>query len=291
MIDANRRAGPTAKWLLGFLASAVVTACSPLSTHDWGDASSPSSVDDASSPETSTADGSAGNDAPGSSDGTDARPVANGDAEPPAEGSAPDAAIGDAAPDAGANADAAPSVDASLADASPADGSPTDAPSGTDGADGSDGSLGDGGACTSLANVGPVVTPTCATGTEPIGTGGTLADGTYVLTSQTYYQSGQGGACPQFPLAVTIAISQGSAQEVITAYAHADGGQALATATAAFTVAPQGDNGISLTTVCNTAPQGAATQSSTFTAAGNTLTLFSPDSTNGLGNVGVFTKQ
>ena len=60
---------------------------------------------------------------------------------------------------------------------------------------------------------------------------------------------------------------------------------------AAFTVAQQGDNGISLTEVCNTAPQGAPTQSATFTVAGNTLTLFNPASTNGLGNVGVFTKQ
>src|SRR5689334_1244304 len=47
--------------------------------------------------------------------------------------------------------------------------------------------------CNTLSNVGAAVTPTCDPGTIPAGTGGTIVEGTYTLTSQTYYGS---TACP-----------------------------------------------------------------------------------------------
>jgi hypothetical protein len=58
--------------------------------------------------------------------------------------------------------------------------------------------------CNSLEDVGSAVTPTCTTGAMPSGTGGTLVDGTYVLTAQTYYNE---DFCPGTPISGTILIA------------------------------------------------------------------------------------
>jgi len=82
-------------------------------------------------------------------------------------------------------------------------------------------------ACNTLTNVGSPVTPTCGTGTMPAGTGGTSVDGTYTLTSQTYY--GLTG-CPSEPVSSTIEIAGGCIQSV-------SGSPLPATASQTYTVA------------------------------------------------------
>ncbi len=66
-------------------------------------------------------------------------------------------------------------------------------------------------ACNTLTNVGAAVTPTCVSGTIPIGTGGTIVDGTYTLTAQTYYGS---TTCSSTPVNATLEIAGGCVQEV-----------------------------------------------------------------------------
>jgi hypothetical protein len=47
-----------------------------------------------------------------------------------------------------------------------------------------------GGSCNKLVQLGGPVTPTCSEATPPALTGGTIVDGTYVMTSATVYTSG-----------------------------------------------------------------------------------------------------
>ena len=61
------------------------------------------------------------------------------------------------------------------------------------------------------------VSTTCLSGTMPTGTGGTIADGTYVLTSQTFYNAGS--ACPN-PTAETLVVTGSCAQAASVAYAN-----------------------------------------------------------------------
>ena len=56
-----------------------------------------------------------------------------------------------------------------------------------------------------LANVATAITPTCVSGTMPVGTGGTIVDGTYVLTSQTNYRRELSKAPLSFSETITIA--------------------------------------------------------------------------------------
>jgi hypothetical protein len=66
-------------------------------------------------------------------------------------------------------------------------------------------------ACNTLMSVGAAVTPTCMSGTIPTGTGGTIVDGTYTLTSQIYYGS---TTCSSTPINATLEIAGGCVQEV-----------------------------------------------------------------------------
>jgi hypothetical protein len=68
-------------------------------------------------------------------------------------------------------------------------------------------------ACNAITNVGTPVTPTCNPAAVPAGTGGTIVDGTYTLTSQTYYGS---ATCETNPLTATLEIAGGCIQEVST---------------------------------------------------------------------------
>jgi hypothetical protein len=56
--------------------------------------------------------------------------------------------------------------------------------------------MGSGSTCNSLSNQGLHVTPTCSTDSPPTMSGGTIADGTYVLKSATLYASSCSGATP-----------------------------------------------------------------------------------------------
>jgi hypothetical protein len=133
-----------------------------------------------------------------------------------------------------------------------------------------------GSACNAIVNVGPSVTPTCATGTIPVGTGGTLVDGTYVRTAQTYYNCVSGQTFPATN--VTFVVAGSCVQVVVT--------EGSVTGTISFAAAVQG-NQLTPTATCGN-PAGNVTSPGTFTTDGTTLTLYSPNAATP--SVDVFTR-
>jgi hypothetical protein len=108
-----------------------------------------------------------------------------------------------------------------------------------------------------------LVNSTCAAGDVPTGTGGVIADGTYVLSAVVAYDCDDaGGPSPQ---SQTIVISGGCGQGA----AHVDG-QPIST-TQSFVVS---GNEFTGSLVCP--PGQAGTQTTTFTATDSSLTLFHP---------------
>lgn len=107
------------------------------------------------------------------------------------------------------------------------------------------------------------MTPTCAAGLVPTGTGGVIADGTYVLTALVAYDCGDASS----PLAQsqTIVISGGCGQGV----GHV-GAQAVST-TQSFSVS---GNTVTGSLICPS--DQAAVQAPTFTATDSSVTLFHP---------------
>jgi hypothetical protein len=139
--------------------------------------------------------------------------------------------------------------------------------------------------CNTLTNVAAPVVPTCVSGTVPTGTGGAVADGTYVLSSQTYYNV---PACPSESIAGTFTFSGGCLQGV----AGVDRGQQSYTLNATFAV--QGSEMTVNVTCASLAGGNADAPVSTFTATGSTLTRFIRNSATGDTNpdrVEVYTKQ
>jgi hypothetical protein len=67
-------------------------------------------------------------------------------------------------------------------------------------------------ACNSVLDRSAAITPACMTGTLPAGTGGTIVDGTYHLTAQTYYNV---GLCPTIALSGTLVVAGGCEQIVV----------------------------------------------------------------------------
>ena len=121
-------------------------------------------------------------------------------------------------------------------------------------------------ACNTLTNVGVSVTPTCVSGPIPTGTGGTIVDGTYTLTSQTYYGT---TACPSEPVNATLEITSGCVQEVSSS-------PIPVTASTAHTVSGAT---ITSTVTCvdlgvDAGPLTFDTKTDTFTATPTTFTLF-----------------
>jgi hypothetical protein len=141
-------------------------------------------------------------------------------------------------------------------------------------------------ACNALVATGAAVTPTCISGTLPVGQGGTIADGTYVLTASTYYNA---ASCPTFGVTETVEFAGGCIQVAV-------GSPFPATTSGTFTVS---GNTLLLTQTCfHVAVDGATvtqnTSNNTFTATGTTFTTFSHSTVAGNANpdsVAVFTKQ
>lgn len=124
-------------------------------------------------------------------------------------------------------------------------------------------------ACHALTATGRAVTPACGTGALPSGQGGTIVDGTYVLTSLTYYSP---DGCPTFPVAETIAFTGGCLEFAV-------GPPLTSTASGPFTVS---GSSITIGQACvDIQVDGATTRQSapvrTFTATGTTVTLFTHD--------------
>jgi len=69
----------------------------------------------------------------------------------------------------------------------------------------------DGGECNAIAQLGDPVTTSCDPGAPPAMTGGTIADGTYLLTESHFF-----GNCDESVLSETLVVSQGTAQSITT---------------------------------------------------------------------------
>jgi hypothetical protein len=123
--------------------------------------------------------------------------------------------------------------------------------------------------CNSLTNVASPIVPTCKTGSVPTGTGGTPADGTYVLTAQTYYNV---GGCDSPPIAATFALAGNCLQLAARAEVAGDGGLVTFSGTGMVT---QQSNEMTVDLTCASVAGAVADASvRTFTATGSTLTWF-----------------
>ena len=138
-------------------------------------------------------------------------------------------------------------------------------------------------ACNALTAAGPGITPTCASGSLPVGEGGTIVDGTYVMTRLTYY----GTDCSTTPVSETIQVAGGCIQV-------ASSGPVSLTESATYAVA---GNVLSLTRTCFNAGAAVSTStqdvSQTFTATATGFTIFNqqPTTDGGVaGDVAVFTR-
>jgi hypothetical protein len=137
-------------------------------------------------------------------------------------------------------------------------------------------------ACNTLQNMESPLAPTCATGAVPTGTGGTIVDGTYILTSSKVY----GDSCATLlPVAETLTIAGDCIQLVV--------GDILA-GTFSGRFVTQG-NAITTMVTCQQLNTDAAVlindaASRTYTATGTSLTLFALN-TDGTGDVAVFTRR
>jgi hypothetical protein len=139
-------------------------------------------------------------------------------------------------------------------------------------------------ACNTLTNLGAAFTPVCKTGTPPSGTGGPIADGTYVLTGQDKY--GSTSCSSPLPLAETLAIAGDCLQLVLGDVLSATGSARLTT---------QG-NAVTFTRTClHVDTDGAVVKddatTKTYTATSTSFTLFETDATTGLTTVSVFTRR
>src|SRR5580765_8429578 len=144
-------------------------------------------------------------------------------------------------------------------------------------------------ACNAVVSIAPVITPTCVTGAMPTGTGGTIVEGTYVMTSQTWYND---SSCDSHvPVSRTMVVSDGCYQFVI-----GDSTGPVGTGSVSFVV--QGNNVTSMLTCADYEDIDGGlmvdVHMKTFTATATTYTVFTPNSAAGNSNpdrVEVFTLQ
>lgn len=83
------------------------------------------------------------------------------------------------------------------------------------------GQVPEGQSCNSVVDVSTPITPTCVTGTMPVGTGGTIVDGTYTLAEQIYYNE---AGCPSTPMGGTLVIAGNCVQSVNSQFSIASSG-------------------------------------------------------------------
>lgn len=140
-------------------------------------------------------------------------------------------------------------------------------------------------ACHALADMGSPVKPTCVAGTIPSGSGGTVADGVYVLTAQTLYNT---PSCPSVSLSQTLRITGTCLETTSGTAAPATGSATLTLSGSTFNISRicvhvDGDGGFTM----------AGPSVHTFDATATTLTLYT-DYTSpgqpGTDNVAVYTR-
>ncbi len=139
----------------------------------------------------------------------------------------------------------------------------------------------DGGACNAIDQLADPVTTSCDPGAPPAATGGTITDGTYVLTESHFF-----GNCDSSVLSETLVVSAGTVQTVQSITTDATTG--LATRRN-FTVAATGGSHTTLTET-ETCPAVANVVTNVgFTATATRLTI---RMSNALGSrVSTFTLQ
>jgi hypothetical protein len=154
------------------------------------------------------------------------------------------------------------------------------------GADACGADVADGGACNEIRDVGSAITPTCTTGEVPVGTGGTIAGGTYTLVAETYYNAAH---CPGGNLSATLVIEGGCYRMV----EHSSpGDERSAEVRVSFKAQAQGDLLISQVTCSPIAGRPALAK--TFTAEQSTLMFFTANAAAGSSNpdrVEMFVRQ
>jgi len=125
------------------------------------------------------------------------------------------------------------------------------------------------GACNSLTNDATPIMGTCGTGSQPVGTGGTIAPGTYVLSAQAVYGA---GCTAGTKYQVTMLIADGCLERV-------DG-------TGANAIHRNQNISTSGTQLLRTSSCGPGLPAATYTATATQLTIFDQG-----GAVTTWTKQ
>jgi hypothetical protein len=141
--------------------------------------------------------------------------------------------------------------------------------------------------CNGVKAMGAAITPACATGAMPAGSGGTILDGTYELTASTYYNS---TSCEKLGISETVVFS-GNCIELAT------GTPFPATVSGTFTVV--GTQFMTTRNCLHIDVDGATTISNapsgqTYSATPTSFTLFENNSANGSSNpdtVAVYTRR
>jgi len=118
----------------------------------------------------------------------------------------------------------------------------------------------DGGPCTTIAQLADPVTTSCDPGAPPAATGGTIADGTYLLTESHFF-----GACESNVLSETLVVLQGTVQSIAT-----DATTGMATRRSFTYTVTGGNSTLSETETC---PR-AFIANVGFTATASRLTIF-----------------
>jgi len=135
--------------------------------------------------------------------------------------------------------------------------------------------------CNAIELTGSAITPTCVTGSLPVGSGGTIVDGTYDVTAQTYYNLDTG--CPDFQVRETWVLSGNSLEAaslnplpITRSGTFAVAGDTFKVTTTCIHLDQEGQT---LTTV--------ASNGTTYSATPTSITLFTDDSGDAGANLGV----
>jgi hypothetical protein len=132
-------------------------------------------------------------------------------------------------------------------------------------ADGGDAAIGtdaalDGGACNAIAQLSDPITTSCDPGSPPAASGGTIVDGTYLLTESHFF-----GQCVESVLSETLSVSQGTVQSITT-----DATTGIATRRSFTYAMTNGSSRLGETETC----PSAFTATVSFTATPSRLTIF-----------------
>jgi hypothetical protein len=139
--------------------------------------------------------------------------------------------------------------------------------------------------CSPICNAASPINVIGVPGSPPPATGGTIADGTYYLTSRVVYQGTDGGTDggTLYTIQETTVFTTSNGINIVQDIQNTNGQPNQAVAASVFA----SDSMAFLTELCPNTAQKA----SHYTASGNTLTVYDTDGPNGEPQESVFTKQ